>query len=122
VAATNVCCAPHMPPRPTETARNSRSLKLPLLLNLGLLLFLALLAHGLASLNSPNHRDEGEAAFGLFWLLVGQLALNVLAVLLCLVLGKRTWIKGLLLSGLLVCLVGLGTCAYSLEHLHFSVR
>ncbi|WP_046243381.1 hypothetical protein [Hymenobacter terrenus] len=99
---------------------DNRSLKIPLLLNVGLILLLALLAHGFSSFNTPNHYDEGEAALVLFFLLVGLFLLDVVAVFVALLLGKRPWVRGFLLAGLLVFLVGLGTCGYSVEHLHLG--
>lgn len=105
-----------------EPPEKPASLKQPLLLNLGLVLVLALLAHWVASGNAPNHQDEGEAALLLFFLLLGQLGLNGLLVLISLLTGNKHRVRGLLLASLLVLLIGLGTCGYSLEHLHFSTR
>lgn len=95
---------------------------LPLLLNVALILVLALLAHGFSSVNTPNHGDEGETALVLFFLLLGLFLLDGVAVIIALIVGRKDLVRGFLLGGLLVFLVGLGTCGYSLEHLHISTR
>ena len=111
-----------MQPLPDPAPPKPRNVKLPLLLNVGLLPLLALLAHGFSSLNTPNHGDEGEAALVLFFLLCELFLLDGVAVIIALVAGRKDLVRGFLLGGLLVFLVGLGTCGYSLEHLHFSTR
>ena len=111
----------HPLPDPIPPAPRS-NLHMPLLLNTGLIVLLALLAHGFSSLNTPNHGDEGEAALVLFFLLLGLFLLNGVAVIIALVAKRKDLVRGFLLGGLLVFLVGLGTCGYSLEHLHFSTR
>ncbi len=112
-----------MLPAPAPQPPKKRgSLRLPLLLNLGLILLLALLAHGFSASNTPNHGDEGETALVLFFLLLGLFLLNGAALIIALVAGRNELVRGFLLGGLLVFLVGLGTCSYSLEHLHISTR
>ena len=108
-------------PDPIPPAKPS-NVKQPLLLNVGLTLLLALHAHGFSSVNPPNHRDEGEAALVLFALLLALFLLNGVAVIIALVTGRKDLVSGFLLGGLLVFLVGLGTCGYSLEHLHLNTR
>ena len=104
------------------TPPKKRSLRVPLLVNGGLILLLALLAHGFSAINTPNHRDEGETALVLFFLLLGLFLLNGVAVIIALVVGRNDLVRGFLLGGLLVFLVGLGTCGYSLDHLHIGTR
>lgn len=106
-------------PMPSE---KRGGLKTPLLLNAGLIVLLALLSYGFASINSPGHHDKGEAALVLFFLLLGLFLLNGVAVFVTMIMGRTDLVRGFLLGGLLVFLVGLGTCGYSLEHLHIDTR
>ncbi len=92
---------------------SKRGLVVPLALN-GLLL---LLAGGLAYVVATPDAVSGQPhprdiAYALFFMALALAGLDVFAVLVAALLHKPQWINGFALAGLLVFLIGLGSCGY----------
>ncbi len=88
----------------------------PLLANAGMMLLLYLVA---AANSSP---DGNDTALLYFFLLVGLLLLNVVAAIVAALAGNSRAAKEFLFSMLGIFLIGLGTCAYSWQHLRIDTR
>ena len=108
---------PSADPKPLES---KRGLLVPLGLNGVLMLVLAATANLLTAAMANESYNGGDVALLLFFLLLGQFLLNGLAIIICAIMGKKRWMMGFLLSGLLVFLTGLGTCGYSLNHMRLG--
>lgn len=101
---------------PPKQRRSSGGLGWPALLNLLAMMGLWLVAQ--AQVGPGYHRNE-QAADHFFFLLLGLLAIDALAWVLLLFI-RPVWAAGFALATLLVLLVGLGTCGYSLSNMHVN--
>ncbi len=106
---------PGADPKPPES---KYGLWVPLLANAVLVLLLGALAHSVAEpdavTGAPHPRD---VAYGLFFLLLGLAGCDVLALFVAALLRRSRWVNGFALAGLLVFLIGLGSCGYMLNSL-----
>ena len=91
-------------------------LGLPALLNLLAMAVLWLVAQVQAG---SGYRSNEAAADHFILLLLGLLAVDALACVVALFI-RPLWAAGFALAGVLVLLVGLGTCGYSLGHMHVN--
>ena len=91
---------PSPPPPPTD----NRGIRIPLLLNAGLFLVLAVISF------YSTDGNRNEALFTLAFLVIGQGLLNGVALVGAAINGKSQWVKGFALALGLLFLVGLGTC------------
>ena len=96
---------PETPPPPPKG-----SLLGPLLANAVLLVVLYVVAY------ASGNGSAGDTAVMYFSALVGLLLVNVLAAMVAALAGKPQTALGFLFSILGIFLIGLGTCAYSLQH------
>ena len=88
------------------------------ILPVGLNAILMLVTYAITA--AQNGSRTGDAALPYFFVLVGLFALNILAALIAALMGKTQTALGLLLSILGIFLVGLGTCAQSLQNMHIN--
>ncbi|TPG66420.1 hypothetical protein [Hymenobacter nivis] len=100
---------------PAKPPESKRGLWVPLLLNAALLLLLGALVRSLAEpdhmTGDPHPRD---VAYGMFLAMLGLGGFDLLALFVAALLRRPRWVNGFALAGLLVFLIGLGSCAYML--------
>lgn len=108
-------------PGPTadpKLPKSKRGLWVPLLVNAVLVLLLGALAHSTATPSAVTGAPRpGDVAYELFFLLVGLAGFDVLALFVAALLGRSRWVNGFALAGLLVFLIGLGSCGYVFQSL-----
>jgi hypothetical protein len=88
------------------------------ILPVGINAFLMLVAYVITDAQSGH--STGDTALSYFFVLVGLFVLNILAALIAALMGKTHTALGFLLAILGIFLIGLGTCAYSLQHLRVN--
>ncbi|WP_460618635.1 hypothetical protein [Hymenobacter ruber] len=105
--------APNQEPGPPPE-RPRGSVRGPLLLNAGLMLVLYVVAFAATS-GRPS-----ETAYAYFFALTGLFCLNVLAAIGLAFTGRSQTVMGCIYSSIGIFLIGLGSCAYSLSHMHMG--
>jgi hypothetical protein len=95
---------------------SKRGLWVPLLANLVLVLLLGALARSMAVPDTVTGAPRpGDVAYELFLMLLGLAGADMLALFIAALLRRPRWVNGFALSGLLVFLIGLGSCGYVLK-------
>ncbi len=88
------------------------------MLPIGINAVVMLAAYSVTSAQSGGR--TGDTALEYFFVLAGLFVLNILAAVVTALVGKTQTALGICLAILGIFLIGLGTCAYSLQNMHVN--